>query len=269
MADYDKVIPPGQEGRIGVKLIGYKLHPGRFTKSFSVKTNDPENAKVILKVTGRINQVLELNKGLALSGYRGEELRDEIILTPKVEEPFKITGYHWEPARDGETLRDAVDIDISPIEGGTKYKLEARLNKDMPPKQYMGDLVIETDFDKLPEKKIMFRLRLMDDVEVHPNTVYMRELRLREGTSKSFEKIVSLIAARGDSLEIKDVIPSDESITWNIQEVKPGKAFSVRFQVRPPSVPGKYMASLKFITNYKGYEEIEVPIIGSVRVVNE
>ena len=270
MADYDEVIPPGSEGKIGVKLIGHKLHPGRFKKSFTVKTNDPENTKVTLSVIGHVKQVFQASKGLSLSGYKGEKLKEEVILTSALEEKIDLTGYHWsEKSRDRKALEEGVGIKITPIEKGKKYKIETWLKKDLPPKQYFADLFLETDFEKLPEKKLTFRLHIMDDVELHPSTIYMRELVMTEGTSKNFEKVVSVISARGDSLKILKVIPSDDSITWNIREVKPGKAYTCRFQIRPKAEPGKYEASLKFLTNYPGYEELVVPIKGSVRLTKE
>ncbi len=270
MADYDEVIPPGSEGKISVKLIGHKLHPGRFKKSFTVKTNDPENAKVTLNVIGNIKQVFQVSKGLSLSGYKGEELKEEVILTSAIDEEIQLTGYHWsEKSKDRKALEEGIGVKITPIEKGRKYKIETWLKKELPPKPYFADLFIETDFEKLPQKKLSFRLHIMDDVELHPSTIYMRELQVPEGTTKSFEKIVSVISARGDSLKILDVIPSDESITWNIREVKPGKAFTCRFQIRPKSEPGKYEATLKFLTNYPGYEELVVPIRGSVRIMKD
>lgn len=267
MADYDEVIPPGSEGKIGVKLIGHKLHPGRFKKSFTVKTNDPENTKITLNVSGTIKQVFMVSKGMSLSGYKGDELKEEIILTSAIEEPIKLTGYHWsEKSRDKAALEKGIGVKITAIEDGKKYKIDTWLKDGLPPKQYFADLFVETDFEMLPEKKLAFRLHIMDDVELHPSTIYMRELSMKEGTTKSFEKIVSVISARGDSLKILDVIPSDETITWNIREVKPGKAYTCRFQIRPQAEPGKYEASLKFLTNYPGYEELIVPIKGSVRI---
>jgi hypothetical protein len=270
VADYDEVIPPGSEGKIGVKLIGHKLHPGRFTKSFTVTTNDPENAKVTLSVTGQVRQVFQVSKAMALSGYRGDELKDEVILTTSIEEPVNLTGFHWsDQSKDKEALEEGIGVKITAIEKGKKYKIDTWLKKDLPPKQYLADIYFETDFEQLPEKKLQFRLQIMEDVELHPSTVYMRELEMTEGTSKSFEKIVSVISARGDSLKILDVIPSDESITWNIREVKPGKAYTCKFQIRPKSEPGKYEATLKFLTNYPGYEELVVPIKGSVRITKD
>ena len=270
MADYDEVIPPGSEGKIGVKLIGHKLHTGRFKKSFTVKTNDPENAKVTLHVIGTIKQVFQVSKGMSLSGYKGDELKEEVILTTAIDEKINLTGYHWsDKSKDKKALEEGIGVKITPIEKGKKYKIDAWLKKDLPPKHYVADLFIETDFEMLPEKKLQFRLQIMNDVEVHPSMVYMRELQVPEGTSKSFEKIVSVIAARGDSLKVLDVVPSDPTITWNIREVRPGKAYTCRFQIRPKSEPGKYEATLKFLTNYPGYEELVVPIRGSVRMIKK
>ena len=90
MADYDEVIPPGSEGKIGVKLVGHKLHTGRFKKSFTVKTNDPENAKVTLSVSGTIKQVFQVSKGLSLSGYKGDKLKEEIVISSAVEEQIQL-----------------------------------------------------------------------------------------------------------------------------------------------------------------------------------
>ncbi len=39
--------------------------------------------------------------------------------------------------------------------------------------------------------------------------------------------------------------------------------------MRPKAEPGKYEASLKFLTNYPGYEELVVPIKGSVRLTKD
>jgi hypothetical protein len=270
VADYDEVIPPGSEGKINVRLIGSKLPTGKFKKSYTVKTNDPENEKVILYVSGNVQKIFELSKTLSLTGYRNEEPRDEVILTSTVETPIAITGHHWsDKTKERELLDKAIGVKVTTLEKGKKYKLETWLRKQLPPNQYFADIVLETDFEKLPQKLISLRVQVMDDVEVHPNSIYMHELLVPEGTSQSFEKAVSVIAARGDSLKILEIAPSDKTITYNLREIKPGKAYTIRFQIRPPSIPGKYEATLSLKTNYKGYETLEVPIRGAVRIVQD
>lgn len=270
MADFDKVILPGQEGKIEIKITGFKIHPGRFKKSFSVTTNDPENTKVILYVTGIVKKVFDQTKSLSLSGFTNEELRMETVLTGRLEKQVKITGWHWsDKSRDFETLTTLIGVKIEALEVGAKYRVETWTKEGVPAGQYSGDIVLETDFVELPEKMIPFRLVITPDVQLHPNTIIMREMQVPEGTTKSFEKIVSIIAARGDTLKVLEVIPDREDITVNVREVRPGKAYSCRISIRPPTESGKYEGMLKIRTNYKGYEELYAPIKGHVRVTKQ
>ncbi len=89
-----------------------------------------------------------------------------------------------------------------------------------------------------------------------------------EGTTRSFNKIVQIMATRGDSLKILKVVSSREDIVTNIQEVKPGKMFRCKLTNRPESKMGEYKGFLTFFTNYTGYEEIKVEILGRVKVIS-
>jgi hypothetical protein len=104
-------------------------------------------------------------------------------------------------------------------------------------------------------------------VEVHPKTIIMREMIVDEGTSKSFDKRITIIAARADSLKILKVEPDREDITVNVQEIVPGKSYRCTVRIRPPSKTGRYLGTLTVHTNYPGYEEMEVNITGTVRAM--
>ncbi|MBN2070828.1 MAG: hypothetical protein JW814_05155 [Candidatus Krumholzibacteriota bacterium] len=270
MADYDKVILPGQEGKIGIKITGFKIHPGRFKKSFTVATNDPENQKVVLYVTGVVKKVFEFSKSLNLSGFAGEKLELESIISIQLPEAIAFTGWHWsEKSRDYDFLCDNLGIDMLTMEAGKRFSLKVWTRGEVKPGNYGGDLILETDFKDIPEKSVMFRLTITPDVQATPSNVIMKEMRIAEGTTKNFEKIVSVIATRGDTLRILEVIPDREDITVNVRETRPGKAFSCVVSIRPPAESGKYQGSVTFVTNYKGYERITVPITGMVRSVPE
>ena len=83
MAEYDKAIPPGQEGKISVKIIGHKIHPGPFKKGFTVLSNDPNRKHLKLIVTGEIKKVFEEQKYLSVVGFTDDELKAESILTSR------------------------------------------------------------------------------------------------------------------------------------------------------------------------------------------
>ncbi|MBN2185689.1 MAG: hypothetical protein JW746_10205 [Candidatus Krumholzibacteriota bacterium] len=234
-----------------------------------MQTNDPENKKIILSVTGIVKQVFELSKSLNLSGFAKEELKLESIISIKLPDPINITGWHWaEKSKDFDFLCENIGVELVTIEPGKKYNLKMWTKEDAEPGRYIGDVVLETDFKDISEKKILFSLTITPDVQLAPRTVIMREMRLDGGKTKNFEKRVSLIAARGDSLQILEVIPDRDDITVNVRETRPGKAFSCVISIRPPAKSGKYEGTVTFITNYPGYERLELPIKGMVRVMD-
>lgn len=272
MADYDEVIPPGKEGRIHVKVHGSKIHPGHQKKGWTVTTNDPENKKVILHVAFDVKKVFEISKNLSLAGFIDEDLRMETIVTNLIDAPIHITGYHWsEKSRDSKKLKDKLGVDIEELaddpagERGRKYRLKVWAKEKLPPGLYMSELILETDFDKLKEKPVRVRITVTPDVEIHPNKIYMGEMMVNSGTSKSFDRVFRVIAARGDSLKILRAIPDSDDITIKIQEIQPGKVYRGTVRVRPPSTIGIYNSSVKIITNYPGYEELVLDITGSIR----
>lgn len=272
MADFDKVVPPGKEGKIEVKIYGHKIHPGHFQKSWTVTTNDPENPKVILKINGDIKRVLELSKPLSMTGFVDEDFKLETIITNLMDDPVHIKGYHWsENNKDSETFKDHIGVKIEEIveppksEKGRKYILKLWKKKPLKPGHYMSELILETDFKELQEKAVRVRLSVTPELEVHPRVLFMGEMMVPEGTSKSFEKTFRIIAARGDSLKVLNVIPESEDITVNIKELHAGRAYRGTVMVRPAANVGPYAGYLKIITNYPGYEEVKLLIKGTVR----
>lgn len=269
MADYDKVILPGSEGKIGISITGHKIHPGRFKKSFTVKTNDPENKQIILSVAGLVKRVFDLSKSINLSGFADEKLEIESIISVQLPEKINITGWHWsEKSKHYDFICENIVVDLQTKDPGKKFSLKVSTKGGIEPGRYLGDLILETDFKDIPEKKLMFSLTITPDVQVAPRTVIMREMRLSGGKTKNFEKRVSVIAARGDSLQILEVIPNRDDITVNVRETRPGKAFSCVISIRPAAKSGRYEGNVTFITNYPGYEKLELPIKGMVRVID-
>jgi hypothetical protein len=265
VADYDEVIPSGAEGKIKVTIHGYKIHPGRFKKSWTVNTNDPDNERIVLYVGGSVKKVFEFSGQLALSGFTDEELRGETVITNLLDEPINIKGWKWDEKAASDNVEAVIGVKLDVIEGGRKYKISAWKKPGAAPQHYRGEIVLETDHAEIKEKKVGIRMTVTPDVEVHPNKVYFGEMIVQEGVSKSFDRQIRIIAARADSLRILKVVPDNDEITVKIQEVQPGKVYKGTISVRPPSKVGAYQGSIKIYTNYPGYEELNVVVAGAVR----
>jgi len=268
VADYDKVIPPGKEGKITAKIVGRKLHTGTFKKRFTVTTNDPERKVITLYLKGNVKKVFGLSDVLSLMGYKNDDIRKEIEITNLLDRPIRITGYKWSiKGRKSPDFNKLMDVKIVELEKGKKYKVKVHKKGDIPPGRYYAELILNTDYEKMMEKTLRFNLTVVPDVEVHPAEIFLGELRLEEGVSKSFDRIFSVIATRWDSLKVLKVVPESERITVATEVVKPGKAYKCTMKIRPKPQSGPFKSKVTIYTNYKGYEKIELPIQGAVRVV--
>jgi hypothetical protein len=271
VADFDKAILPGKEGKIEIKIYGHKLHAtGRFSKSWTVTTNDPAQRKIILRAQGSVKKVFDISKNISMSGFSDEDLAFETILSNRLETPIHIKDFSWtEKPNNPNELPKVMGVKLETVEKGQKYRVKVWRKEKLDPGHYIGELVLATDFDKLPEKKLSVRVTVMPDVEVHPRAIIMREMVVPKGATKSFDRVFRVISSRGDSLKVFKAVPSSEEITVKITETTPGKAYRCTVKVRPPSQPGRYTGAVKLYTNYPGYEEINLPITGSVRIVDE
>lgn len=266
MADYDKVIPPGKEGKISVRIYGNKVYPGMIEKHFTVKTNDPEHQSFSLSVKVNIKKVFELSKELRWAGFADEEMKIESIITNAMDKPLNITGVTWDEQSKNRGLDEKFGLKLETIEKGKKYKLKVWSRKEMKPESFAANVILKTDNPKLKEKKLMLSVTVAPDVELHPDRLYFSEMVVPPGATKSFERQFNIVLARGDSLKILDVQPNRDDITVKIQELVPGKSFRGTVMVRPSSRIGQYMGSIKITTNHPKYKILNLDIIGSVRV---
>ncbi len=269
MAEYDKVIPPGQEGKIAIKIDAKKVFPGPVDKSFSVSTNDPDNKQFSLTVQGNVQKVFEFSKDLSWAGFSDEDFKLETIITNLLATPINLSGFKWDERSKNIGLDQKIGVKIETIEKGKKYRLKIWKKKEIAPDRYVADLSLITDFPKIKEKLVKFSVSIANDVELHPERLFYGEMVIPPGATEKFDRMFNLIAARGDSLKILKIVPNRDDITVNVQELQPGKSYRGTVWIRPSSRIGQYFGSIKIYTNYRKYREMNLDIVGSVRVGDE
>lgn len=196
----------------------------------------------------------------------GEDFKAKTILEAQIDRPVHIKGLEWSEDSD-EIIKKNLKVDLEVIENGKKYAVTVDDKEPFETGNYHGILLAKTDFEEVPEKSIDVRILVNAEIQFYPNRLLLPEMSIPEGTTKSFEKVVTIIAKKGDSLRIKEVIPSREDIVTTVTEIKPGKAYRCKLTIRPESKMGEYRGTLKFVTNYPGYEEVVIEIIGRVNVI--
>jgi hypothetical protein len=266
VADYDKVIPPGKEGKINIKIDGKKLFPGMFEKSFTVKTNDPDNAQFVLTVTGTVKKAFELSREMRWNGFVDDPFQFETDITNLVGTPIDITSAKWDADAAAKGLSDKIAIKLTTIEKGKKYRLKLTKKKDLPAENLTGNIVLTTDDPKIKEKTLPMSILIQKEVQLYPDRIYLGEMIIPPGGTKAFDKTFNIVAARGDSLKILRAVPNRDDMTVKIQELQPGKSFRGTVWVRPSSRLGQYAGSIRIYTNNPKEPELILDVVGSIRV---
>jgi len=266
VADFDKVVAPGQEGKVYIKIDGKKIGAGPFDKTFAVKTNDPENEQFNLAVQGKVTKALEFSREMRWAGFVDEALKIESYITVLLASPMNITNARWDDDGKAKGLVEKIGVKLDTIERGKKYRLTVWKKADLAPESVVSNIILTTDNPKLREKIVPVALTIMNDVELHPQRLYYGEMLIPPGATKAFERTFNIIAARGDSLKVIKAVSSREDMTVKIQELMPGKSFRGTVLLRPTSKIDQYTGSIKIYTNYPKYREVVLDVVGSVRV---
>ena len=245
MANFDKAIPPGQEGKINIKLDGKKLFPGFFEKNFTVRTNDPDNVQFVLVVNGTVKKAFDLSREMRWTGYVDDKFNFEVIVTNLLPTPVNITSARWADDVAAKAVGEKVGIKLETIEKGKKYRIKLLKKKELPAQTTVANIVLTTDFPKIKEKSIPMSIIVQKEVEIYPERLYFGEMIIPPGATKVFDRTFNIVATRGDSLKIIKAVPNRDDMTVKIQELQPGKSYRGTVWVQPSTRIGQYAGSIR------------------------
>jgi hypothetical protein len=266
VADYDKVIPPGKEGKVNIRIDGKKLtNAGRFDKTFTVRTNDPANPEFVLVAHGSIRKAFEIAGEMRLSGFTEEKLKFEGEVTNLLDKPVNILSARFVEGDPGRALDQKLGLKLETIEKGKKYRIRVWNKAPLKPDNFVTSILLTTDNPELKEKAVPFAVSIMNDVDVQPERVIYGEMVITPDGPKSFDRTFTIVAQRGDSLKIVKAVPNRKEITVTFREVTPGKMYQGTVWVAPGEQIGPFLGSIKIYTNYKRYRELNLDVVGSVR----
>jgi len=151
VADYDKVIPPGGEGKITLK-VDTRGYQGKVTKNARVYTNDPKNpvTNLNLEVFVKI-PILVSARYVRLEGLPGEKDTKAIEIKAQKEKALTL-----EPA--SFNLEAKATYRIEEIAPGKEYRVSFTNISELE-ETYLGFLRLKTNYPEKPEITIRIRGR--------------------------------------------------------------------------------------------------------------
>lgn len=153
MAHFDRVIPPGGEGKITLK-VNTKGYQGKIIKSARVYTNDPAKRMTVLSISAFIKVPIYLSsRYVYFYGMEGQKHVRVVDIIAKQNKPLELTLEQY-------TLGEKVSYELRELEKGKKFRVTFT-NKNTSPGSYYGYLRLKTNYQEKPEITIRIRGRIL------------------------------------------------------------------------------------------------------------
>ena len=153
MASFDRIIPPGGEGKITLS-VDTKRYNGNIRKTATVYTNDPEKAGLTLGIRAFVRAPISLKPSYArLYGKVNATITNSVEITAGLDKPLKL-----EPNRF--SLEGKVTYRIKEIEEGRKF-IVYFTNIPGSAGAYNGFLNLKTNYDEKPTITIRINVRIL------------------------------------------------------------------------------------------------------------
>ncbi len=261
MAQYDKVIPPGQEGKITLEVAGKKVS-GTWTKSATVYTNDPANAQLTLTMTGREIQYVNVAPSgrVYLQGRYGDKVAKTLSIRSNEEDlDFAITGL-------SSNVDDKITYRFEKDEKSGEFKVHIVKNPRLPTLSTFGSLIIHSNSERSPETTVQVQIITKGTITVQPSTVNFGRVRFPKGAAGTpVTKSVTLLKpAGGFTVEALEV--TNDNYKVDLEEVIPGKRYKLNVTFTPPELGQprqREMGEITIFTNDPTEPRVTVRVIAS------
>lgn len=230
MAKFDKVIPPGQEGKVELIIEGNKVK-GKFNKSATITSNDPDNPVMMVSITGDILPYVDVQppQRVYLQGRFGETVQKTLhIKTNEEDLDFQIR-------RVESNIDDKITYKLAQGEEEGTFDLHIWKNPRLPADNTYGSIFVHTNSEHSPKKSIQVQVITRGAYTVQPSVLNFGNVRFgQEGEDgKPVSKNVTIIRNQG-KFEIKDITFSSGRYSAEVHPLVDGKRFRVQVSFTPP-----------------------------------
>jgi hypothetical protein len=154
-AQRPETIAPGAQDQVVVKGNTSGYGGRNFHKTITVSTNDPDQPRIELQLSGPVVQFARIEPGhIVLRGRKDETLQTEATITPNPKYPFHISSTETD-----NKLADKIDVRMEQREGAYHIIVS---NRESNPGNYWGRILFKTDSTTRPMLTLYVRGFIME-----------------------------------------------------------------------------------------------------------
>ena len=245
---------PGESGMIPVTFDSTRFS-GEVTKTIIVTSNDPDEPRQQLRISGRIRTEISVQPvSLALpSVKRGADIEKEIVVTTETMDKLTISDIKspFEFVKLSQETLDDKRVKIRVSIKGSEIPTDRHV--------YQGQITYKTNAttEDFKQMRTSIFLRMVKPVQVSPASVYF----FSSAQGKSREANVVLKPANPQDLQILDVASDLDFIKVEVVDEKQGL---LKVVLTDSAATGNFTGRIKVKTNVSEQPEVVIPIRGSV-----
>ncbi|MEM9290749.1 MAG: DUF1573 domain-containing protein [Acidobacteriota bacterium] len=267
VADYDKVIAPGESGRISSEVDTTNLF-GPNNQSILVLTNDPENPRIALTIRNEVKPFIGAYPGYArFNIVQMEESQGTInqILWSTDASDFKVVSVTAPGQFFTADFRRATEEELQGDETAkehSQWAVSLTLRANAPIGPLTGHLEIVTDHPQQKNVKIPVSGFVRPILVSTPPRVNFREIDLTNGMYTNL--LIKNFATEG--IQIKEAKVQDlDGATVEITPIEEGRRYQVRLTLSSEmaETKGNFNGVLTLVTDSEKVPNFEIPITGN------
>jgi len=265
VADYDREILPGAEGKVTAKLDTADFS-GPVSKSILIMTNDAVNPTVTVVIKANVQPHIDVlpRPLIRFNAVIKENMEETVVVVASdLEREFKITKVEstvpyllasYRPLDEGERFDGHSD---------SQYEVSLKLADEVQVGPVSGRLIIHTDHPDAPKVQVKVYGVVRALLHVTPPQIQFGSVDAKARPGRNV--IVVSNRTGGVKTRVTGVSVDDPVFSAEVRSIKEGRRYQVTVTIDPEAEPGVYSARLKVTTDDPEYPELEVPVRAKIR----
>ncbi len=254
VGSYPKRIEPGESGEFKFALNSQKLH-GRYRKSITVSSNDPDTPSFRLQLAGYCKRYVDVTPRNANFGkISGEKSSERVLkIINNTDTPLELSLQ--------KAGTSSFHFELVEKEPGEKYELKVKSITPMKTGRSRGSVVLKTNVESQETITISASAVVPERIELQPN-----EIRLSTRTKgvKGYTRTIRLTNYGTNPVKILAATVNDPQIKATFSERTAGQAYLLNVAFPDNfDITKKSNLVLTVKTDDKEKPEIRVPILSS------
>lgn len=276
--DYDKVIPPGQEGKITLEVPQTSAYTGEVTKYATVHSNDPslQVSRLTLHVFFREKPDAKHTAAGGAPAYTPVTKVGPFDISPSDKWTTSIIRGSTSPTtlrlktRDSKLVHitsvksggDSFNVTLRTIQDGSDYALYIVTNPALKPGHYDQTIDVVTDSPGTDPVPISLDLTVYPEVIVTPAQIQLPPFPVKLDAASLVIPQIYVRKVRGTGLKITSVSSSLPFLQFEVKTELADQNYIVHATVDKSKLkgPGNYDGVIKIMTDDKEAPELDVKV---------